>query len=493
VPDIKSTKDFFEYDYFSALFPMETCRFLIDSGEEKIRAHIDKCLSAKPEDAAFQFLAQTRVYASKPKNHLRRTVKLDPVSEYFLYDVVYRNRARFRKPFDDDKKHFGYRFVEGEPIAASSSYKGFKQAQAAYEDQYSHSLTFDVASYFNGIYHHDIVSWFANAGASDADVGALGAFLRQTNSGRSVDCLPQGIYPAKMIGNDFLRFVEQHHAIRSEAIVRFMDDYCLYSNDTESLAIDFHAIQILLGQKGLSVNPSKTRFGSNQRVNIDAEIGDVKASLLAKRRKAEKHAYLDEFDAAFEALQLTEDELEYIRELLQTDHLEEADAELILSVFRDHTDEVRPHLSGFAQSFPHLAKNIWSFCKHLNDNNFVGGLLDEVADNAGVQEYQLFWFAWILQDFAMDTEFAPRIIGKLYNHKNATDISKAKLLEIPDNRYGLLEMRDGHLVAGRSDWLAWASAVGHRKLLPISRNHKLEYFGNSSQMNFLIKSIVTSV
>jgi len=66
-------------------------------------------------------------------------------------------------------------------------------------------------------------------------------------------------------------------------------------------------------------------------------------------------------------------------------------------------------------------------------------------------------------------------------------------LEIPDNRFGLVEMRDEHLEAGRSDWLSWASAVGNRNLPPVSRNHKLDYFGNSSQMNHLIKDVVTSV
>lgn len=490
MPEVKSTKQFFDYDFFSALFPMETCRFLIEKGEKRIKEHIKKCLNDKQEDTAFQFMAQTRVYASKPKNHLRRTLKLDPVAEFFLYDVIYRNRSKFRKPFKDDKKHFGYRFEGGEPLPASSSYKGFKQAQSAYEDQYDHSLSFDVASYFNGIYHHDIVSWFANTGAAANDVNSLGTFLRQINSGRSIDCWPQGIYPAKMVGNDFLRFVEQHHVIKSSAIVRFMDDFCLYSNDPEALVIDFHSIQKLLGQKGLSVNPSKTKIGATGRTKIEEEVDSVKSSLLAKRRIAEKHAYVDDFEAAFDALQLSEEELQYIRTLLQAEHLEEEDAELILSVFRDHTEEVRPHLASFAQTFPHLAKNIWSFCKHLEDKDFIGHFLEQSCENSNLQEYQLFWFAWILQDYLMDTEYAPRIIGNLYNHRNATDISRAKILEIPDNRYGLLEMRDSHLVAGRSDWLAWASAVGHRSLLPISRNHKLEYFGNSSQMNFLIKSIV---
>ncbi len=487
---VQSTQEFFESDYFSALFPMETCRFLINAGEDKIRSHVERCLSEKPEDSAFQFLAQARVYASKPKNHLRRTLKLDPVSELYIYDIVYKNRSKFRKPHKDHRKHFGYRFQDGEPLSAASSYKGFKQAQKAYEATYRHSLKFDVASYFNGIYHHDLVSWFANAGASNEDVNSLGMFLRQINSGRSIDCLPQGIYPAKMIGNDFLRFIEQHHSLKSSAIVRFMDDFCLYSDDIDVLSADFHNIQKLLGQKGLSVNPSKTKFGKNHEVNIDENIDEVKASLLAKRRIAERHAYHDDFEAAIEALQLEDDELNYIRSLLHADHLEEEDAELILSVFREHTEEVRPHLSSFAQSFPHLAKNIWSFCRHLEDNDFIAELLNEACDNQALHEYQLFWFAWILQDFALNTDLAPQIIGKLYDHRNATEISRAKILEIPDNRYGLIEMRDAHLVAGRSDWLAWASAVGHRKLLPISRNHKLNYFGNSSQINFLIKSIV---
>jgi len=324
------------------------------------------------------------------------------------------------------------------------------------------------------------------------DVNALGTFLRQSNSGRSIDCWPQGIYPAKMVGNDFLRFVEQYYALKSPAIVRFMDDFYLFSNSTDDLVSDFHEIQKLLGQKGLSVNQTKTKDDALTGEQIEKEIDDVKANLLAKRRIAEMHAYLEDFDEALEALELSEDELEYIRNLLKSENLQEEDVELILSVFREHTIEVKPHLANFTKSFPHLAKNIWAFCKHIDDPDFVADLLSEVLESDALHEYQLFWFGWILQEILIYTKQAPKIIGKLYNHKNATIISKAKILEIPDNRYGLLEMRDEHLVAGRSDWLAWASAFGHRNLVPISRNHKLEYFGNSSQINHLIKSIITA-
>lgn len=362
---MKSAKDFFDYDFLSTLFPMETCRFLIGHGAVEIDAHIQRCLSDQDGDSSYQFLAQTRVYASKPHHHVRRTVKLDPVAEYFLYEIIFRNKSKFRKPFTENKKHFGYRFDEGKPIPATSSYTGFKKALVAYGETYSHSLSFDVASYFNNIYHHDIVSWFANLGANLDDVNALGTYLRQSNSGRSIDCWPQGLYPAKMVGNDFLRFVEQHHGIKSNAIVRFMDDFVMYSDNPEALTEDFYRIQKLLGQKGLSVNPSKTEVGGTAGVKVEKTIDAVKATLLAKRRKASLLAYMDDFESALEEIKMTKEELEYLRELLKAQHLEEEDAELALSLFRDNPIEVQPHLEQFLVNFPHLAKNIWSLCKHI--------------------------------------------------------------------------------------------------------------------------------
>lgn len=489
---MKNTLQFYEFDFLSTLFPMETCRFLITKGEPEIKKHIAQCLSEKEGDKPYQFLAQSRVYASKPRNHLRRTVKLDPVSDYFLYEIIYRNRTKFRAPFHEEKKHFGYRFVKGSPIPPTDSYSGFKKAHASYNAKYRNSLSFDIASYFNGLYHHDIVAWFAYIGASGKDAASLGTYLRQSNSGRSIDCWPQGLYPAKMVGNDLIRFVEQHHSLKSSAIIRFMDDIVLFSNEESVLYEDFYTIQKLLGQKGLSVNPSKTVLGASHSVKVEQELDDVKADLLSKRRKIANLIYLDNFDAASEEISLSEEEADYLQNLLKSPHLEEEDAELILSLYRDSPEVVKPYIGQFAVSYPHLAKNVWSFCRYLDDNDFIGEFLLDAAKQENLQEYQLFWFAWVLQDYAISTKFASAIIASLYEHKNATIISRAKILEIPDIRYGLTELRDEHLVAGRSDWLSWASAVGHRRLAPIARNHKLEYFGNSSIINHLIKTIVTA-
>ena len=249
-----SLLDFYITDFRKTLFPLITNKFLIQNGQNEIKSFINKCLDNGQH--FYSFRSQTRVYAGKPNFHLRRTVKLDPVAEFFIYEIIFRNRNLFRSPFSEDKKHYGYRFQKGVPLNPSGSFKGYKGAISAYRDQFRFSLSFDVAAYFNSIYHHDLVSWFSISGASIKDYESLGQFLRETNSGRSVDCLPQGIYPTKMIGNDFLRFIEQFHGLKSNAVVRFMDDFVLFSDSRRDLRHDFVKIQQLLGEKGLSLNPS---------------------------------------------------------------------------------------------------------------------------------------------------------------------------------------------------------------------------------------------
>ena len=210
---IGSTFAFYQDDFGKTLFPLRTNRELIARGETEIKEYIARCLDQSQK--GFSFSAQQQVYAAKPGLHLRRTVKLDPVAEYYIYDVVFRNRALFRKPHTIGRTHYGYRF-EWCFYISSAAYKGFKGALAEYSGKYSYLMSFDVASYFNSMYHHDIASWFTELGASSEDSGGLGQLLREINSGRTVDCLPQGIYPTKMIGNDFVRFVDNNHGLRSD-------------------------------------------------------------------------------------------------------------------------------------------------------------------------------------------------------------------------------------------------------------------------------------
>ncbi|MBA8841334.1 hypothetical protein [Ochrobactrum sp. RH2CCR150] len=350
-----SSREFFLDDFPRTLFPLDTNKILIERGAAEIIAYTDDLVSGKGS-----FLPQRRVYANKDALHLRRTVKLDAVAEFFLYDLVYRNRTRFRKPHAKKRQHFGYRFEDGKPISPSRSYSDFKAAVWTGTFETEEFTSFDVSAYFNGVYHHDLHAWFAALRPEDPqDTIAFGKFFREINAGRSLDCLPQGLYPAKMIGNDFLRFIEESSMIRADRIVRFMDDVYLFDNDARVLQSDFAEAQRLLGLKGLSVNASKTRTGGVPSTDeADEQIGQLKKRLLKRRRYLILSHYEDPFDDDVDLIddegvaELDDDEIEFILSLLTAGNLSEDDAELILVVMRDHVDQIEEHLGLFARGFP---------------------------------------------------------------------------------------------------------------------------------------------
>lgn len=485
-----SAADFFLEDLPRTLFPLTTNKVLVERGHEQLLAFADNLIAG-----GGHFLPQRRVYANKDRLHLRRTVKLDAVAEFYFYHIIYKNRQKFRKSHRPERRHFGYRFEQARPLSPSKSYAHFKTEVANAILNTEEFTYFDIASYFNGLYHHDLHAWFAALEPDDpADTAAFGKLLREINAGRSLDCLPQGLYPAKMIGNDFLRFIENSSSIQARQVVRFMDDIYLFGDDINSLQADFAEAQRLLGLKGLSVNASKTRNAGSPRTDeADEQLGELKKRLLKRRRHLIVSHYddmvLEEEDAG--DAELDEEEIEFIVSLLNAGNLSEEDAELILVVMRDHVARIEQHLEVFAAGFPHLAKNFFGLCSDAADKEVVAEIVLKVANSGEhIGEYQLFWFGMMLEAYLLDSERAPDLVHTLYKHDSATDISRAKILEIADLRYGLPEMRETFLREGRSDWLAWSSAVGSRKMDRQARNYLLNYFANGSEMNRLIATIL---
>lgn len=98
-----STIDFYESDFSATLYPLKTNQILLKHHSQEMSEYIyQKVINpAYPTDS---FLSQQKVFSTKPKGHLRRTVKLDPVAEYFIYDVIYRNRKIFRPEVSESRK-----------------------------------------------------------------------------------------------------------------------------------------------------------------------------------------------------------------------------------------------------------------------------------------------------------------------------------------------------------------------------------------------------
>lgn len=482
-------------DCLKTLFPLNTTKVVVENKSKELLDYIYQKVLNQSE-AEHSFLSQVRCYSSKHGLHLRRTVKLDPVAELFVYDLIYRNRERFRKDFNAQRRSFGYRFQDGKPISATQGYADFKAAIAQARQQYKFSVKFDVATYFNSIYHHDLVAWFSEAGRSLDDAEYLGQFLRETNAGRSVDCLPQGIHPCKVVGAEFLKFVDNSKKLQCELLLRFMDDFYLFSDHEELLTADFMTIQRMLGEKGLSLNSAKTYYGDRFEQDVAQEIDDIKASLLRFRRSLIQvsGSVMEQGDDEEEYAQLSDEQVEYLLTLLKEPDIDESDAELVLVVLRDYGEDVLERMNTFLERFPSLSRNVYNFCQYVDDVNELSALiLNFLKNGRNITEEQLFWIAKLSEDFLSKTPHYADILFTLYNHQDATVISRAKVLEIPEQRFGMDELRKEHLRVGKSDWLAWTSAVGCRGETRISRNHLLSYFSKASPMNKLIGECVSAL
>jgi len=151
MPKFENTIKFFQEDYHATLFPLETNHIVISKMAEQLGQMV---YVETLKNKTMSFLPQT----SKQGMHLRRTVKLDPISEFYIYDIVYRNRNSFRKSFSSNRENFGYRFESGKLVSARESYRSFQDSITEASERFSFGVKFDISSYFNSIYHHDLVS-----------------------------------------------------------------------------------------------------------------------------------------------------------------------------------------------------------------------------------------------------------------------------------------------------------------------------------------------
>ncbi len=306
-----------------------------------------------------------------------------------------------------------------------------------------------------------------------------------------MDCLPQGIIPAKIIGSHFLKFVDNSNRLLCDRLLRFMDDFYLFSRSRNNLVSDFLFVQKMLGERGLSVNPAKTHLGRVEHQDIEGKVDEIKLKLLKRRRHIIMASGEEDPEQEEEEDTLGKEEEEYLFSLLKSSEIEEEDAELVLAVMRDHGEDVLQYIPEFLRKFPNLSKNIYHFSSSVQDKEGLAThIKDHLKGKAPITEYQLFWLAKIAETELTGTSKYGEILLLLYEHPRASKISKAKVLEINEKGFGLDDLREENLRTGSSDWLSWASAVGARVEKKANRNHLLSYFSNGSPMNKLISDCV---
>jgi hypothetical protein len=147
---------------------------------------------------------------------------------------------------------------------------------------------------------------------------------------------------------------------------------------------------------------------------------------------------------------LTEEQLEFLLELLKDPDLDESDAELVLTVLKSRDDDVLAHLTDILDRFPSLSRRIYSFCQHVTDVGELVGLLGRFVKTAKTAtEDQLFWIAKMAEDYVQGTPLCSQLLLHVYEHTAATTIVQAKVLEIKELKSGFQDIREGQLGLAR--------------------------------------------
>ncbi|MDP5016783.1 MAG: RNA-directed DNA polymerase [Dolichospermum sp.] len=475
-------------DLKRTLFPLNLTAFMAQYAQNELQDYIEKI---NENEGGVNFNSQTTVYADKSNRTLRRTLKLDPIAEWYIYSIIYKYRSKFREINTDRVSVYGYKFKDGDPVPGRDSYRNFKNEFYSCREKFKYSMELDIANYFNTIYHHDIQHWFERLGVEDRDAKVFGQFLREINTGRSIDCLPQGIYPAKMVGNSFLQYIDYNVSLRSKRYLRFMDDFILFDNDESVLYEDLYKLQTLLGNKSLSINEGKLKLPSEIDNSNYKDIDKIKISLLSVREKLLQDYDGVEDEDNIESVMLNEEQKDFLLEILKNDNLEEEDAELVLVLMRNDWENAFDKISNIAFEYPNLAKSSYKFFESVEDKESVSKtILQRVLTGEHLTEYQLFWMAKMCEDFLLNTASVGELLSALYDHRSATTISQAKILEIPSTRYGLPEMRETILRDGSSTWASWCAAFGSKSEVKARRNHHLKYFQNPSVINNIVGKVI---
>jgi hypothetical protein len=118
---------------------------------------------------------------------------------------------------------------------------------------------------------------------------------------------------------------------------------------------DFMKIQQLLGERGLTVNASKTKHDQGVLQMPPGTIDEIKVELLELRREM----LVDDYDGTAVQVDeededdpLTDEQLEFLLDLLKNPDLDESDAELVLTVLKSRDEDVLEHLTDIFERSP---------------------------------------------------------------------------------------------------------------------------------------------
>lgn len=481
----KHTVSFVTDDNKRSLFPLKSTARYIELGSDQLRNLIYNNIfdNSNKNDS---FSTCPIVYALKDNIHLRKMLFLDPAASFYIYDFLIRNSEKFQINTKKQKrKYYGYALKGKESLSPFTQYHTFRKRKYELKSEYSYFSKVDISNCFNSFYHHDVVSHL-RAHVPENESIQFGQFLREINAGASINCFPQGIYPAKSIGNNYLSFCENSYDLNSSSIIRFLDDIFLFDDNISVIEKDIIVLQQIIGARGLALNEGKTKIGSRDSDFEEKQLDNIKKSLLAKREEVFSYD-----ESAETNIILDFEEVEYLQNIIKSKDVSEEDVELALSLFKQDEDEVGVLIDIVFNRYPHLIKDLHRHMLDIEDNGLLWTAIKNKVNKNFLTEYELFWLVRTIIDIYRFDENSAELLFKIFKHQCSSPIVKSAILEFTDNRFGLEDLKLQQLRSGGEGIIASSAVAGLEKLEKSKRNQQFKYISKSSQYLQTLCSIMS--
>lgn len=479
---------FLDADHRRWIFPLRTPVVLAQTDAVALRNHIrDKILAKNEPDG---FVTGQVAYSRKDQHHLRRVLVLDPFAMFFLYDFVQDNLASFPKPPRSDRYVFGHGFRRGKPVDPFEEYHAFRRKKYELIARFGHFAQVDVFNCFNSFYHHDLVEFVARK-TSDEKGEQLGQFLRELNAGVSVACFPQGLYPAKAIGNAYLSLVERSRKLKAPGVARFLDDIVLAAHTRSEVEDHVLDVQCVLDEHHLSLNDSKTIVGKKGARFQEKKLDRIKRALLRKREAAKTDYDASQVDGD-PGPHLSEGERRYLADLIREPNVAQEDIELALTLLRGEPDALDLVVEPVIDRAPHLLRGLHRFvgvAQGADHGHLWEAVTTTLRSTKSHPEHDLFWYARILIDYYdFDQEVADMLV-RIYEHPKASPVVKAAILETKYLDHGFDDLKTSALRGEGTLLVASSAMVGLSRVRKAKRNHLYKYAARQGAHAAVLMSI----
>ena len=192
--------------------------------------------------------------------------------------------------------------------------------------------------------------------------------------------------------------------------------------------------------------------------------------------------------------QLTNEEIEYLMDLINGDGVAQEDVELALTLLRHHTPAMEPILDQVTSSAPHLLRKLYAFIgQRKNDGDILSTISAQIQDKSNLDEYDLFWYAKIVIDyFDFNQTTADKLI-EIYQHARATAPVKALILETPNLNHGFADFKVEELRSNRGPLCMASVLLGLKELEKGRRNQLFKYVERQGAMLGVLARIASRI